>query len=70
MANSDVEPRDIVQSGDPPDVRGARDALQDRIGYRFRQPKLLAGALTHPSAPVAARAVWRGFGYERLEFLG
>jgi len=55
MASADVDPR---------------DALQERIGYRFRQPKLLAGALTHPSAPEAARVAWRGYGYERLEFLG
>lgn len=45
-------------------------ALQDRVGYRFRKPALLKGALTHPSAPDAAVAARGGAGYERLEFLG
>jgi len=48
----------------------ARKALQARIGYVFNEPRLLTGALTHPSAPDAGGAAWRGYGYERLEFLG
>ena len=38
------------------------DRLQRRLGYRFRDPELLALALTHRSAGAA--------NYERLEFLG
>ena len=38
------------------------DRLQRRLGYRFRDPDLLALALTHRSAGSA--------NYERLEFLG
>lgn len=37
------------------------------IGHNFIEPKLLRKALTHPSAPEAARG--RG-GYQRLEWLG
>ena len=44
--------------------------LQERIGYRFANQHLLAGALTHPSAGVIKAAVKLGAGYERLEFLG
>ena len=48
------------------------DALQDRIGHRFRNRALLESALTHPSAKTAAAvaAAADGAGYERLEFLG
>lgn len=46
------------------------EALQERIGHRFKQKSRLIGALTHPSAPDAARHVRKGLGYERLEFLG
>src|SRR5215510_449585 len=38
---------------------------QEVIGYRFRQPDLLRGALTHASG-----ANTRGASNERLEFLG
>lgn len=47
---------------------GENSELQERLGYRFRDPKLLELALTHPSvaheqeAPVATN--------QRLEFLG
>ena len=54
----------------PSDLTLAQDALQQRIGYKFNEPRLLANALTHPSAPNAANVAWRGHGYERLEFLG
>ncbi|ABI56696.1 ribonuclease III [Alkalilimnicola ehrlichii MLHE-1] len=39
-----------------------KDALQDRLGYRFRRPELLDEALTHRSVT--------GPDNERLEFLG
>lgn len=38
------------------------DALQDRLGYRFRDPALLRRALTHASVGAGSN--------ERLEFLG
>jgi ribonuclease-3 len=41
------------------------DALQERLGYRFRDADLLAQALTHVSAASAP-----GGSYQRLEFLG
>lgn len=40
-------------------------ALAARLGYAFKNPGLLAQALTHPSAAVVP-----GQSYERLEFLG
>ncbi len=42
-------------------------ALEDKLGYRFKNPNLLVQALTHPSTdskPETRRT------YERLEFLG
>ena len=39
------------------------EQLYDRIGYRFRDGKLLEQALTHPSCSA-------GSDYQRLEFLG
>jgi ribonuclease III len=41
------------------------EALQERVGYRFRNGDLLAHALTHVSAASAP-----GGSYQRLEFLG
>jgi ribonuclease-3 len=54
------------------------DELQERLGYRFRDPKLLAKALTHSSAIPELRAAAESSGgkpgeiedNERLEFLG
>lgn len=43
-------------------MTGARNELTSRLGYRFRDPQLLARALTHRSRGSA--------NYERLEFLG
>ncbi|MCC6948330.1 MAG: ribonuclease III [Bradyrhizobiaceae bacterium] len=43
-------------------------ALQERIGHRFADPKLLDVALTHVSAATGARK--RTETYQRLEFLG
>jgi ribonuclease-3 len=47
--------------------RGA-GVLEERIGYRFKDPKLLDHALTHISAVAGPRN--RGGSYQRLEFLG
>jgi ribonuclease-3 len=45
--------------------------LEQAVGHRFRQPRLLGEALTHSSAAGgAARRGGVGQGYERLEFLG
>ena len=46
----------------PAELKKARDRLCRRIGYRFRNPKLLHEALRHPSAGQP--------NYDRLEFLG
>lgn len=43
-------------------------ALEERIGYKFRNPLLLAEALTHPS--VAHETGRKHFDNQRLEFLG
>ena len=40
--------------------------LQDRLGYRFHEGRLLQAALTHPSFAAEHRAEH----YQRLEFLG
>jgi len=42
--------------------------LEDRIGYKFRNPLLLAEALTHPS--VRHETQQHHFDNQRLEFLG
>src|ERR1051326_2328969 len=42
--------------------------LEERIGYKFRNPLLLAEALTHPSVGHETRL--RHFDNQRLEFLG
>jgi ribonuclease III len=42
--------------------------LEERIGYKFRNPQLLAEALTHPS--VGHEAQREHFDNQRLEFLG
>jgi ribonuclease III len=54
------------------------DELQERLGYRFRDPELLTRALTHSSAIPELRAATEASGgsssgmqdNERLEFLG
>ncbi len=48
--------------------RAAMRRLENRIGYRFRDPVLLEIALTHPSRLDEKRAV--GEDNQRLEFLG
>ena len=42
--------------------------LEERIGYKFRNPLLLAEALTHPS--VGHESQRKHFDNQRLEFLG
>lgn len=42
--------------------------IEERIGYKFRNPLLLAEALTHPS--VAHETQRKHFDNQRLEFLG
>ena len=46
-----------------------RSALEDRIGHRFADKKLLEQALTHISA-ITGGPQNRGGSYQRLEFLG
>jgi endoribonuclease Dicer len=41
--------------------------IEERLGYRFRYPRLLRSAFTHPSYPTAWATVPC---YQRLEFLG
>lgn len=58
-----------------PGLAAARSALEDRLGHRFRDPALLACALTHESAAAGARGRARPrptdrASNERLEFLG
>ena len=50
-----------------PDVKLDLGELEERLGYRFADPSLLEGALTHPSY---AHERGEGSGNERLEFLG
>jgi ribonuclease-3 len=54
----------------PPHDPTDRDlnAIQERLGYRFREPSLLETALTHRSAAHEDGA--HDLGNERLEFLG
>ena len=46
----------------------ANAELEQRIGYRFKDPALLEHALTHSSALAGPQE--RSFSYQRLEFLG
>jgi ribonuclease-3 len=46
---------------------GNLDDLQQKLGYRFAEPLLLAAALTHPSHRDARQ---HSHDFERLEFLG
>ncbi len=48
---------------------GERSHLEEKLGHRFANPKLLDRALTHASA-VAGRARRQPETYQRLEFLG
>ena len=55
-------------------TRGEDRQLEDRLGYRFREPDLLDRALTHSSAVPELRAargfrVYWSFGARRLWFL-
>lgn len=44
------------------------DVLQEKLGYRFKNPELLTRALTHSSAISPSRRIAQS--YQRLEFLG
>ncbi len=66
-----VEPDPLSDRG----LAAARAALEVELGYRFREPALLARALTHESAAAGARGRGRPrptdrVSNERLEFLG
>lgn len=66
-----VEPDPLSDGG----LAAARAALEIELGYRFREPALLARALTHESAAAGARGRGRRrptdrVSNERLEFLG
>jgi len=52
-----------------PREEGVTTPLEERIGYRFRRPGLLAAALTHRSA-AAERPPGEAEDNERLEFIG
>jgi len=58
--------RDKLSEGDATD---ALSALEERLGYRFRERALLQTALTHRSRAHECGAEAQGH-YERLEFLG
>ena len=47
-----------------------RRALEERIGYHFRDDRLFLQALTHSSYANEAKNEERGEHYERLEYLG
>jgi len=50
-------------------TKAATDAIEERIGYKFSDPVLLATAFTHVSALKPATR-HRADSYQRLEFLG
>jgi len=50
--------------------RAELSALELRLGYRFRDPKLAMLALTHLSAQSQGGGQGRAGSYQRLEFLG
>lgn len=61
--------RDFWSSVDRSDkIQGRLNPLEQRIGYKFRNPLLLAEALTHPSLRHETQR--RYFDNQRLEFLG
>lgn len=59
-------PKYQVQSADGFDLDLARK-IEEKLGYRFKHPRLLRSAFTHPSYPLAWAKVPC---YQRLEFLG
>jgi ribonuclease-3 len=52
----------------PRRIRAELDAVEQRIAYRFADPRLLEQAFNHISAFAGIRN--RGHSYQRLEFLG
>ena len=53
-----------------PDLLAEREALEQALGYRFQNPKLLKTALTHTSYVKGENRQAHGSHNERLEFLG
>jgi len=58
----------LAKSFGPSRIPCAVNPLEDRIGYKFRNPLLLAEALTHPS--LRHETQQHHFDNQRLEFLG
>ncbi|MGV2433125.1 MAG UNVERIFIED_CONTAM: hypothetical protein LVQ98_07675 [Rickettsiaceae bacterium] len=46
----------------------AYNLLEDILGYKFKNQKLLCEAISHPS--LRGNRDFKGLDYERLEFLG
>jgi ribonuclease-3 len=63
-----AEPVIVLEPKEAKRRRRGVGPLEDRIGYRFKDPSLIEQALTHISALTGARN--RGGSYQRLEFLG
>jgi ribonuclease-3 len=67
-SNTGKRRRNRARAEGPPGLAPEqRDACQDAIGYRFKNPDLLDRAMTHRSATQGKTAEWSN---ERLEFLG
>ena len=67
-SNTGKRRRNRARAEGPPGLTPEqRDACQDAIGYRFKDPDLLDRAMTHRSATQGKTAEWSN---ERLEFLG
>lgn len=67
-SNTGKRRRNRARAEAPPSLSSEqRDACQDAIGYRFKDPDLLDRAMTHRSATQGKTAEWSN---ERLEFLG
>jgi len=60
--------QDCVSMAANAEIKPDPSALAEKLGHVFGQPKLLEGALTHPSLSGSRRK--KGAAYERLEFLG
>ena len=67
-SNTGKRRRNRARAEGPPGLDAdQREACQDAIGYRFKDPDLLDRAMTHRSATQGRTAEWSN---ERLEFLG
>lgn len=65
---ADAAPARVKKPRGKAAAKAAMAATEERIGYAFKDPTLLATAFTHVSALKAARN--RTDSYQRLEFLG